>query len=324
MKNRYYHYDPDKCTFVEVQESRRRLYFRSAMAASGVLLLALVLTWGMDQLIRTPQELALLDENKALRQQLGEVSERIADVSGQLEGLRHNDEDLYRTLLNAGEISSDVRQVGAGGTDAYPEFSRFSAPTSELLTRTASTIDKLERQLALQNDSYRELATLASEHEIRLAEMPAILPVNGAITSGFGMRTHPVLKVERMHGGLDFHAPRGTPVYATGDGVINRAATSSGYGRFVEIEHSTAGYQTVYGHLSRVPREIRRGKQVKRGDIIGYSGDTGLVNAPHLHYEVKDLQGRSLNPIYFFAPSMTPAEYERLLAQAENTTLMFD
>lgn len=324
MKNRYYHYDRERCAFVEVRRNRSQNIARAAVAAVGVLLLATALTWTLDRVFQTPQELALLDENAALRSQLADVSGRIADVSTELEKLREHDEELYRTLFNAEGISEDVRQVGTGGTDPYPEFSRFSVPTSNLLSLTASRIDQLERQLSLQNDSYRELTALAANHEVRLAEMPAILPVNGPITSGYGTRLHPVLKVRRMHGGLDFHAPRGTPVYATGDGVIEETATGSGYGRYVVIKHATAGYETLYGHLSRVPREITRGKKVKRGDVIGYSGATGLVNAPHLHYEVRDLEGRSLNPIFFVAPSMTPSEYERLLHQAENTTLMFD
>lgn len=324
MRNRYYHYDPERCTFIEVRENRSEFIVRSVLAGLAVLVLATALTWGLDRVFQTPQELALLDENEALRSQLADVSERIAGVSTELEKLREHDEELYRTLFNADGISDEVRLVGTGGTDPYPEFSRFTAPTSTLLTVTSTRIDQLERQLSLQNDSYRELALLASEHEVRLAEMPAILPVNGAITSGYGMRLHPVLKVRRMHGGLDFHAPRGTPIYATGDGVISETATGSGYGRYVKISHATAGYETLYGHLSRVPREITRGKKVKRGDLIGYSGATGLVNAPHLHYEVRDLEGRSLNPIFFVAPSMTPSEYERLLHQAENTTFMFD
>ena len=182
----------------------------------------------------------------------------------------------------------------------------------------------MERQILLQNESYRELASLAEAHEIQLREMPAILPVNGRITSGYGSRFHPVLKITRPHPGLDFHAPIGTPVYATGDGVIEEATSGAGLGRYVKIEHATAGYVTVYAHLSRIAPGLKKGKSVKRGDVIGYSGNSGLSEAPHLHYEVRDLSGRTMNPLFFLAPSMTPAAYEQLLKDAESTTLLFD
>ena len=127
-----------------------------------------------------------------------------------------------------------------------------------------------------------------------------------------------------MHPGLDFHAPVGTPIYATGDGVIDQARSGSGLGRYVKVLHETAGYLTVYAHMSKIAPGIREGRTIKRGDLIGDSGNTGLSEAPHLHYEVRDLDGNQLNPIHFLAPSMTPAEYERLLAQAESTTFIFD
>ena len=323
-KNRYYFFDSDSCEFREVESTASSRGIRLVALTILVVVVASMLTWGMDHLFRTPQELALMEENKALQKQLEQVSERIDHVSSELAELRDTDENLYRTLLNADGISEDVRQVGVGGAEAYPEFDRFSASTSRLLTETSSRLDQLERQLSFQNDSYRELTRLAAEHEEAMAQMPAIFPVDGDITSGYGLRMHPVLKVRRMHPGLDFHAPVGTPVYATADGVIKAAGRGSGLGRYVKIDHAASGYETVFAHLSQIPREVRRGRSIKRGDLIGYSGNTGLSNAPHLHYEVRDREGRSLNPLFFVAPSMTPSAYEQLLAQAENTTYIFD
>jgi murein DD-endopeptidase MepM/ murein hydrolase activator NlpD len=319
-----YHFDEDSCSFVEVIPSRKRLWVNVGLMVVFAIVLASIVTWGLDTMVKTPEEIALMDENQALQRQLRSVTKRIDTVSDELERLQSMDQDFYRTLLNADETSEDVLQVGVGGSDPYPEFSRFSTSTSTILTRTATKIDQLERKILLQNESYRELTTLAEAHATQLEEMPAILPVNGHITSGYGSRFHPVLKIRRQHPGLDFHASVGTPVYATGNGVIEEATSGAGLGRYVKIEHATAGYITVYGHLSRIAPGIRTGKSVKRGDLIGYSGNTGLSEAPHLHYEVRDLQGRSLNPLYFFAPSMTPAAYEALLKEAENTTLLFD
>jgi murein DD-endopeptidase MepM/ murein hydrolase activator NlpD len=321
---RYYYFDENSCEFREVRETASGKSFRIFGILLAVVILAGALTWGLDQVFRTPQELALMEENRALQDQLTRVGKRIDEVSDELATLRDTDESLYRTLLNADGIPGDVRQVGVGGTEQYPEYDRFSPSTGRLLTQTSVSLDQLERQLAFQTDSYRELTRLADEHSEAMAEMPAIFPVNGRVTSGFGRRMHPVLGVKRMHYGLDFHAPVGTPVHATGDGSILQTGRSSGLGRFVKIEHKATGYVTVYGHLSEVPRNIRRGRTVERGEVIGFSGNTGLTNAPHLHYEVRDSDGRSLNPVFFVAPSMTPAEYERLLAEADRTTYIFD
>jgi len=323
-EKRTYTFDNESCSFVEVETSPWDRVRRASWIGFFALFVAVVATLGLDRIIDTPEELALLDENLALQQQLESVNRRLDDVTSDLMTIRETDEELYRVLLNAQGISEDVAQVGVGGSNPYPEFSRFSESASDVLTSNAEKIDRLERLLMLQSSSYRELTELAEEHEVQLSEMPAIQPVNGRITSGYGIRFHPVLKVRRMHPGLDFHAPVGTPIYATGDGVIKEAKVGGGLGRYVKVLHETAGYVTVFAHMSEIAPGVRSGRSVKRGDLIGYSGNTGLSEAPHLHYEVRDLDGNQLNPLHFLAPSMTPAAYERLLQDAERTTLIFD
>jgi len=321
---RTYIFDNESCSGGEIKTSPRERIRKAAWLGAAALLLAVAATLGLDRLAETPEELALRDENKALQQQLESVNRRLDDVTEDLLAIRETDDELYRVLLNAQGISDDMAQVGIGGSNPYPEFSRYSASASDVLTSNAEKIDRLERLLMLQSSSYRELTELAEEHEEQLQQMPAIQPVNGRITSGFGIRFHPVLKVRRMHPGLDFHAPVGTPIYATGDGVVKEAKVGGGLGRYVKILHETAGYVTVFAHMSKIEPGIRAGKPIKRGDVIGYSGNTGLSEAPHLHYEVRDLEDNHLNPLHFLAPSMTPAEYERLLREAEQTTLIFD
>lgn len=323
-EKRMYTFDDESCSFVEVVTSPWDRVRRFGWLALAALLMGTAVTFTLDRMVDTPEELALMDENRALQQQLTSVGQRLDSVTADLMSIRETDEELYRVLLNAQGISDDVAQVGVGGTNPYPEFNRFSEPTSRVLTENAEKIDRLERLLMLQSSSYRELTELAVEHQIQLQEMPAIQPVNGRITSGFGVRFHPVLKVRRMHPGLDFHAPIGTPIYASGDGVIDEAKSGGGLGRYVKIMHKTAGYVTVYAHMSKIAPGLRAGKSIKRGDLIGYSGNTGLSEAPHLHYEVRDLEGNQLNPIHFLAPSLTPAEYERLMSEAESTTFIFD
>jgi murein DD-endopeptidase MepM/ murein hydrolase activator NlpD len=317
-KNSYYYYDNDACCFVEVKEKRSTIYSRTLLIIAGSLVLSVALALGMDRFVQTPQELALIEENAALQEQLADVSQRISAVSSELTRLSEKDQNLYRTLLQADPISGDVRQVGVGGSDPFPEYRRFSPSTSSLLGRTSEQLEQLERQLGLQNESYRELVILARDREVVMAEMPAIIPTEGPIISGFGVRFHPVLKINRMHYGLDVHVQPGTPIVSSGDGVVKQVGRDAGLGNLIKIEHPTAGYITVYGHLSKVAQGIKRGKKVKRGELIG------LTSGPHLHYEVRDVNGKSLNPIFFLAPSMTPAAYQKLLEETERTSISLD
>jgi murein DD-endopeptidase MepM/ murein hydrolase activator NlpD len=323
-KHRYYYYDSDACSFVQLKSRRRRFHLQIASIVGVSLVMALLLTWGMDHIVETPQELALRAENDALQQQLADFDSRISSVTSQLDELSETDQDLYRSLFQADPISEDVRQVGVGGTDAYAEFSRFSPSASSLLRSTAASLDRIELQIGLQTDSYRELSHYAEQNQQRLDEMPIIIPSEGRILSGFRMRYHPILKIRRMHYGVDINVNTGTPVVAAGDGIILEARVGNGWGNFVKIQHPTAGYTTLYAHLRGFAKGIRKGVRVSRGELIAYSGNTGLSKSPHLHYEVHDAEGRALNPVYFLAPSLTPSAYQEILREAENTTTIFD
>jgi len=324
-RNRYYHYDHETCSFVEVKPKQTRLYVHLSALAVGTLVLATLFTLGLDRVVESPQELALQQENAALQQQLTLTGQRIEEFATRLDELAATDQTIYRQLLQANPISEGIRQVGVGGTDPYEKYDRFSASTAGLLRETSQQLDQLERQMSLQNTSYRELSELAAEQEAWLVQLPAILPANGPVISGFGMRRHPILKIVRMHPGVDIAVNSGTPVFATADGVVDEAQwNANGYGYHVVLRHPHAGHKTLYAHLSKIPDHIRPGKAVKRGEQIGLSGNTGLSKAPHLHYEVHDLEGRRLNPIRFFAPSMTPHQYKTLLAQSEGSSVSLD
>lgn len=322
--NRYYYYDPESCAFVEVKPKRTKLYVIGALSLVVTLVLAAGLTWGVDQFLGTPEEIALQTENEALQEQFELAQQRLEALAGQLDQLSEADQEIYRTLLQANQISEDVRQAGVGGADAYEAFDAFSPDAAEVLRRTAEKLDQLELQISLQNESYRELAELAEAREASLKELPTIMPVNGPLVSSYGIRNHPIDKVPKMHPGVDFLVNVGTPVHVTADGVVKRTGRDRGYGRFVEIAHPASGYTTLYGHLSSIPRHIRKGRKVKRGEQIALSGNTGRSTGPHLHYEVRKLEGGTLNPIYFFAPSMTPDAYKELLEEADRATVSLD
>lgn len=263
-------------------------------------------------------------ENEALRTQLSDISERVDTYSERLAELSESDQELYRTIFEAESISGDLRQVGVGGSDPYENYGRFSSSTASLLQETSQKLDRLERQINLQNASYRELTSLANERTAELRQMPAILPADGPVVSGFGMRRHPVLGVRKMHYGLDVLVDAGSPVVSSGAGIVRETEFSASYGNYVMIDHEATGYTTLYAHLSEIESGLRPGRRVERGDVVGYSGSTGRSTGPHVHYEVRDGDGRAVNPVQFFAPSMTPAEYERLVEQTENSTISLD
>ena len=323
-KNKYYYYDHEDGSFAEVEPKRTRLAHAAAVLVIA-LLLSGALVYGMDaQWIGTPQETALKTENAVLRQQMTDLNERMTAFSDDLDHLSETDQELYRKLLQAEPISEDVRQVGVGGADSYDQFDRFEGKTSALMRKTANTIDELERRMSLQSASFDQLSSLARHHQAELAQLPAILPANGPVVSGYGLRRHPVLHVRKMHKGLDLLVRTGTPVVAPGDGVVKRTGYGPGYGNFVEIEHPETGYSTFYGHLSEVADGIGAGRAVKRGEKIALSGNTGRSTGPHLHYEVHDAEGRAVNPVYFFAPSMTPKHYRELLAESRRGGVSLD
>jgi len=308
-----YYYDPESCTFVEVEPTWTDYVAHYGRIVGLAVIIAGLAVWGIDAYwLTTPEEQSLKVENKALERQLDKVSGRMSTLSSQLDTLAQKDRTLYRRLFQLEPISEDVRQVGVGGADPYKEFDDMGEDASSLLKKTAQKLDKLERQVSLQGSSYQELSEVAKKRSERLVELPAIRPTNGPIVSGYGMRQHPVLKVRKMHAGVDFLVRRGTPVMSTGDGVVRRATFSPAYGNFVEVRHPKAGYFTRYAHLSEIPESIQRGVTVERGDTIGLSGNTGRSTGPHLHYEVHNRSGQTLDPMRFFVPDMSPEKYHEL------------
>lgn len=322
LKNRYYYFDHTTCSFVEVRPHP----LRRLLLITGLIIFLVggggLCGWYYTGRLATPRELALEAENEALRAQLSRLTQKLDQFSARLNELAAHDQSLYRTLLEAEPISEDVWQVGVGGTDAYASFDRFSRPTATLLRETTQKLDVLERKIALQNASYRELLKLAEAREAWRRQMPALLPADGVIVSGFGVRLHPILRVRKMHEGIDILLPYGSPVYAPGDGIVREVGRSVGYGLYLIVEHPATGYQTLYAHLSKVL--VRRGQKVQRGDVIAHSGNSGYSTGPHLHYEVRDSQGRALNPLQFVPFSMTPHQYQQLLEAAENSKISLD
>jgi murein DD-endopeptidase MepM/ murein hydrolase activator NlpD len=245
---------------------------------------------------------------------------------GQIEQVLANIEDrdnnIYRLYFEANPIPEEQRRAGFGGVNRYKSLEGFN--NSEMIIATSKRLDIIQKQMVIQSKSLDEITKLAEEKEKLLAAIPAIQPIKNEemsrMASGFGWRSDPFTKARKMHWGMDFTAPKGIPIYATGDGRVTRADNnSSGYGKHIRVDHGY-GYMSLYGHLSKY--NVRKGQKVQRGDLIGFVGSTGRSEAPHLHYEVwKD--GERINPINFYYGSLTAEEYEEMLKYAtqENQSL---
>jgi murein DD-endopeptidase MepM/ murein hydrolase activator NlpD len=272
----------------------------------------------------SPSERVLKRENEQYRNQVVEINRKIGDLEAVLTDIAERDNNIYRLVLEAEPISESERKASFGGADRYAHLEGYD--NSRLIIDTRKRVDVLSRQLYVQSKSFDEVYQRARTKARMLSSIPAIMPISNReltrIASGFGFRLHPIYKTWRMHTGIDFTAPTGTPIYATGDGsVIRPNQGMSGYGLTCVIDHGYS-YQTLYGHLSKMI--VRPGQKVKRGEIIGYVGSSGTSTGPHLHYEViKD--GVKINPVHFFFNDLSPEEYEKVLelASRRNQALSF-
>lgn len=259
-------------------------------------------------------------ENFKLRYAL--LNKKMDQIDEVLGSIEDRDNNIYRVYFNTSPIPEEQRKAGFGGINRYKELEGYD--NSELVINTSKRVDVISKALAIQSKSLDEILKLAKEKNSLLSAIPAIQPVRNEnlkqVASGFGYRNDPFTKVRKFHEGMDFSAKTGTPIFATGDGVVQRADNSvSGYGNHIVIRHGF-GYETLYGHLSKY--KCRPGQRVKRGDIIGYVGSTGRSEAPHLHYEVHK-NNEVVNPLNFYYGNISATEYVAIskLANQENQSL---
>ncbi|MGJ8684584.1 MAG: M23 family metallopeptidase [Nonlabens sp.] len=320
-----YYYDAETLSYRKVQKRKRNTFrkitvFFIASALFGFLFFNLA-----SQFYESPQARKLKRENEFLKLSLAQSQEDVSDLAKVIKNVEERDNSIYRIYFDAAPIADEQRQSGFGGVNRYKDYEGFDS--SEKVIGLKESVDKLKKRVAIQSKSLDEIEELAKSKEELLVSIPAIQPVRNKdltrMASGYGYRTDPFNKTRKFHYGMDFTAPRGTPVFATGDGVIARAdANSAGYGNHIRIDHGF-GYVSLYAHLRATnPYNVRVGQRVKRGDIIGYVGSTGRSQAPHLHYEVfKDTE--RINPINFYYGNLTPEEFNLLLkaSQQENISL---
>lgn len=309
-------YEPAKPTWGE----RLKRVAWTVATGSAFAAVVILITW---QFFRSPKEQKYTREIDAMKLNYEILQKRMDLADRVLEDLAKRDNDVYRAVFEAEPIPSEIRNAGVGGTDRYEQYRSYD--NAELMATTTERLDRLSKRLVVQSKSYDQIFELAKRKEDLLQAMPAIVPIKmsgaGHVASGFGYRVHPVFKTERFHAGIDFTSPIGTPIYATGNGVIEQAdASSSGYGLCVKIKHGY-GYETLYAHMSKVL--VSAGQKVKRGQIIGLLGNTGLSTGPHCHYEVHR-NGEPVNPVAYFLSNLSPEEYTNITRSAANPSQSFD
>lgn len=309
MKNLYY-YDPQQCEFVVVEYNKKDkiLHTLTTSLLIGIVVAGFFIT-SLVYLSGSPAELALRAENRVLLNQHLQNQGTITQLSDQLGEISRRDNEVYRTVLGMDPIDEQQRMAGAGGADLFAAFEGLAPSTTALLRQTSSELENIEQRLRIQQYSFDEVREFYNRNSEKMRHLPILRPIDGIILSGYGMRTHPVLGVRRMHEGLDFRASIGTPIYAPGDGIIKYAANrAGGYGLTIEIDHGH-GYMTRYAHLSAIGDGIRVGRRIERGQRIGYTGRSGVVSGPHLHYEIHR-NGRPVDPLIYLFADLTPQEYQ--------------
>lgn len=317
-----YRYNPESLEYERVKTPlwirlARIFGFISASVVFGFLFL-----WISYSILDSPKEKKLKREIRQYETQTEILKARLEAMNNMLVSLEERDDKIYREIFGA-PMPKSIRNGGIGGSDRYKELNGYenTARLSELMEK----VDDLSRRMLVQSRSYDDLVKLAKAKADMLASIPAIQPVSNKdmrrVASGFGYRIDPIYKTRKFHKGMDFTAPTGTKIYATGDGTIKEIERKQwGYGLSIVVNHGF-GYQTRYAHLSKLV--VKPGQKVKRGELIGYVGSSGKSTAPHLHYEVL-YRGNAVNPVNYYYNDLTPDQYETMLEIASSSNQAFD
>jgi murein DD-endopeptidase MepM/ murein hydrolase activator NlpD len=323
MPRTKYKFNHETLSFDRIRLGLKQLVLKLFAYFVGSLFLAGLYGFIFAFIFDSPKERALKREIEQLNLQYELMNREMDNVEKVLGHLQETDDNLYRTIFESEPIPSTYREGGIGGVNRYEELDGFT--NTQLITETATRLDKIRKKIYIQSKSFDELIVLAREKGEMLRSIPAIQPVSNKdlkrTASGYGLRIHPIYKISKFHSGMDFTAPTGTDVFATGDGVVKTVKSQRReLGNHIIIDHGF-GYQTVYAHLDAF--NVKVGQKVKRGDIIAFVGNTGLSTAPHLHYEVL-LNNRYVDPALYYFNDLTADEYDRMAEIALKSGQTFD
>jgi len=320
-------YNTQTLRYEKVEESIKSKVFKVLGITSSIIVTSMILMFVTLSYFPSPKEKALMKEIEQMEYSFMDLNVKLDELSKVLVNVQDRDASVHRMMFGMDPIDNDVWNGGIGGADRYGNLVNYKNSGALLIT-TNEKVDKLKRQMSIQSKSLDEIENLAKDKEKMMASIPALTPVRSdklkrsiKSLSGFGMRIHPILKRRKMHAGIDFTCPKGTPVQASGDGKIIKVQTDKrGYGKHIIIDHGY-GYKTKYAHLSEF--DVKKGQTVKRGQVIGKVGTTGLSTAPHLHFEVI-YKGRKVNPIDYCMDGLSPEEYQQLVNMASIANQSFD
>ena len=312
MKNINYKYNPDTLEYEEVKltlwdRAKKLSYYLIASVVFSFLILSIAF-----YNIRNYIQKEAAKENQSLRQEISSFNKDLSLILEVLGDIQLRDDNIYRAIFETDPYPDYKRQLGTGGNSMkYKKYENMEY--GDLVIEISKKIELIEKKLASQSKSFDEVFDLTKEKQKMIKSIPSIQPVSNRdltrIASGFGLRMHPIYKIIKMHKGMDFTAPIGTEIYATGDGIVEKVGWVGGYGRTIMINHGF-GYKTRYAHCSKY--NCRKGQKVKRGDLIGFVGNTGQSSGPHLHYEVFK-NNRQINPVNFFFNDLSPEEYDKVI-----------
>lgn len=317
-----YYYDSETLSYQKIHVKKRDKFKRLLLTIVAAFIFMILGFVVFMPVFESPKEKELKRELEFVKLNEELHTKKMLQIGQILEGIQERDNNIYRLYFEVNPIPEEQRKAGFGGVNRYKALEGFD--NSEMIMDVTKNMDILSKQLYVQSKSLDEIVKLAESKEELLAAIPAIQPVKKEnltrMASGYGWRSDPFTKARKRHWGMDFTAPRGTPIYATGDGRIIRAdQRSSGYGKHIRIDHGF-GYISLYAHMSKY--NVRKGQKIKRGDLIGFVGNTGRSQAPHLHYEISK-NGRKINPINFYYGNLSPEEFEAMqkAAQVEGQSL---
>jgi len=323
MKKIKYFYNTNSLRYEKLETPLRVKLLRIFGFLAAAIVTAAIISFFAFRFVGSPNEKLLNLENERLQDKYHQLNDQVKAAREQMSELVKRDNEVYRAIFEANPIPDSAR---ARALAQEQEIARVeNMRSSDLVNSIINSLNSLGHYISAQKKSYNEIDDLLKNKEKLLVSTPAIQPVSNKdltrVASGFGYRIDPIYKTVKLHAGLDFAAPQGTPIYATANGTVTVAGnTGNGYGNHVVINHGY-GYETLYGHMVKV--KARVGQQIKRGEVIGYVGSTGKSTGPHCHYEVHK-NGQKIDPVYFFYNDLTPEQYDLLLKRAAAANQSFD
>ena len=322
MTDKKFHINPKTLELEQVEHGISYWLRQSGLYILGGIVLGVVFLFIFLLIFPSPREKQLQLEKEALHAQLEMLNRQVDQMQLVMTDLQQRDDNLYRVLFGAEPIPLSIRQGAQRKISYYEQIAQMT--NDQMASSLSLKVDVLEKELYVQTKSFDEIIEMAKTREVRMENIPAIQPVLNKdlkrVASGYGVRIDPVYHVRKFHQGMDFTAPTGTEVFATGNAKVIFTGWKQGYGNTVILDHGF-GYKTVYAHLYK--SLVRKGQKVRRSDIIALVGNTGKSTGPHLHYEVR-LNGKPVDPRNYYFYDLSPEEYDQMIQLSNNFGQMLD